>query len=306
MIKTFEAYSFPDSVVDLSTWISTFVNKKIRWWIGRNKLANYKEDFVFDREEMGIQLNSDFPFERIKLELKFTNNESDKWNMMGYASHFKRKNWIDVDLEYSQFNRGKIIPSLKFDISSDKHVIEVQELEEAMTALTRHEILHLYQYYKKHKNKAKYYTHNAAAYSALFCLKNTDSQKLYDFMYLLYILLTKEETEANLAEFTAGIKTKKIEKLSKRKGEIESIPKDVYLKNIKDELSDEEIERIPKEFLDNYLQVSKEYSLKPKKSIIRLADSDFDNFMSRTYDIVKSRLPYWKKKIDKINYRLSN
>lgn len=67
MIKTFEAYSFPDSVVELSTYISTFVNKKIRWWISRNKLANYTEDFVFDREEMGIALNPDFPFERINI-----------------------------------------------------------------------------------------------------------------------------------------------------------------------------------------------------------------------------------------------
>ncbi len=38
--KSFESYSFPDSITELSNWISSFINKKIRWWISRRNLAN--------------------------------------------------------------------------------------------------------------------------------------------------------------------------------------------------------------------------------------------------------------------------
>ncbi len=305
MIKTFEAYSFPDSVVDLSKYISTFVNKKIRWWISRNKIANYTEDFVFDREEMGIEFNPDFPFERIKVKLKLTKGSKD-WDIWGAAAMVKRKNWIDTELEYTNYNHGKIIPSIKFDISCNEYNIEIEEIEETIIALTRHEVLHIYQYYKKHKNKAKHYTHNAAAVAVLSVDDEYESEKFQQYMRMLYIHLTKEETEANLAEFTAGIKTWKIENRMKLKKEIESTPKDEYLNKISDEISEDEKKAILRTFLDTYLETSKDYGLKPKKFIINLANKGFDHFMSSTYDIIRNGMVSWSKKINKINYKNLN
>ncbi len=255
---------------------------------------------------MEIDKNRDFPFERLNLNLTLIADNSASWNLRGEANMFKRKGWINTDITYSRFNHGKIVPSIRFNIRSNKHVIEIEELENSVSIITRHELLHAYQYYKKYKNKSKHYTNNAASCAVIHVMsKSKKKKKFSEFMRFLYALLTKEEFEANLSEFTIGLNTRKARKMMKYKDEIESTTKEIYVNKIKEELSESEMNEIVKLFSRVYLEVSKSYNLKPSKFIVDLTKDGFDHFIDSTYDIVKKRLDKWGKKINKIDYNLS-
>lgn len=291
----FEGYSFPESIIPLNNWIEDFVVSKFRWWISRKKFNSYSEDFVFYPEDMNIPYNQDFPMSRFKLKLIFEITP-DKWSGSGYAYAFKSPGQVDADCSQSQYNRGKIVPSMEIHLSSNKEVIEVGEMIQYIKVTMRHELLHLYQFYKKKKRGIDCYP-GSIGEALIGTLNYIGPGKLNELLFLAYFMMIKDEFFASLSEYTLDIPNSEREISEEQCYKILNTPKDKYLQEIEDDLEYPEI--IPKIFLKSYIKTCPPKFL--NRSIINKC-IDYETFINFIYDETKKNLPHWLKKINKIKF----
>lgn len=291
----FEGYSFPGSMIPLNNWLENFVISKFKWWIERKRLVNYTENFVFYPDDINIPKNDDFPFARFKLKLLFRVTP-DQWAGKGFAYAFKGPNQIDIDCEHSQYNRGRIVPSMEIHLSSNNRVVEVEEMIQNIKTTLRHELLHIYQFYKRKKNGVDY-SAGSIGRALIGTWNHIGPGKLTELLYISYFMMIKDEFFASLAEYTLDVPNSERNISKEECYKILNTPKNVYLKEIKNDIEDPE--SIPRIFLRAYIESWPSRFL--NRNIIDKC-IDFDTFINFIYDETKKNLPHWLKKTNKIKF----
>ncbi len=295
--EMFEGYSFPNSMIPLNDWLENFIISKFRWWVGRKRLYNYVENFVFYPDDIDIPKNDDFPFSRFKLKIAFRVNSSEHWQGKGLAYFFKDQRQFDIDCVQSEYNRGRIIPSMEIHFTSNKNVIEVQEIIENIKITLRHEILHLYQFYKRKKNGVDHCL-GSMGHALIETWTTIGPGKLSDLLYMAYFMTDKDEYSAKLSEYTLDIPHTRGHLSKEDYMNILNTSKDEYIDSIISDLDDDP-ELVPKIFLKHYME-----SWPTRYLNKRIIDQciDFETFINFMYDETKKKIPNLLKKINKIKF----
>jgi len=304
-IKRFELYSFPNSMIELNSWVEKFVIEKFYWWINRENLSRYNETFVIYAEDMDMVPPRDFPLSRIKIDLLFTVRKDDEWGVTGHAHDFKRKGDVDVECVMSEYKYGDLVPSMGIQIYSKSDVIEVEDIIQSLKSSIRHELTHLYELFQIKKAGHKSPWTGDISNAIINTLTLINKGVVEDFMFLAYYMTSDIERSASLSEYT--IKEIPFEHRSiKSEGMIKKImkvPKNIFINNLKSNLTKSEQDKVYNRFISSYKE---QWSFRKRNKRVIRKCIDFDSFIEYLYDETMKNLPKWRKKLNKIKYQIDN
>lgn len=313
-----ESSGFSNSLVAPSNFIYNFISSKIDWWVGRRGPANYSENFVFFEDDFDFEKNPDFPIRRFKLSLNIKVVSSSPISLgrpilvSGAALFYKGelKNEESSDIE-----NGEAIPNMEVTLYmiKDRYMMDLPKMRKNLKALIRHEMTHLYQYFKvkiRTKRNKSAWRNTPISWDLKFISQFDDSKTFADLLDVAYFLMTREEFDASLAEVTAG-SSERVDRKKDLMSKFIKMDPDWMVGQIRNEMDsfygdldiDDMLEEVPKIFLEEYEKDCNIHKVKPLKWALKLRNKTFDQFILAMLDIVKYRGEKWLKKASKIEYR---
>lgn len=293
MIVNFDEYSinekfgYPDSIEAATEFITDFIAEKIRWWTDRKGVANYKDEFHIDMSDIDQSIvdNKDFPISHFNLKLSIVKvgKTVARTGIAGWAYPFKSRWTVDPNSDYSFTYRGKIHLYLEFKVYVSGESIQVQKLMEECSTVTRHELQHMYEGFKKlNKGLIPNIDARISVFSNALVFDTTDkypkAKTFGRLMNLFYSISHEKEFNAYMAEFTSR-KVKNIEEITAG---------NTAMKIWKYTKFEDLYEQILKEFKHNYPNVD-------LNSIPKFAVTTATSNMRR----YKMPIPNWMSEYDK-------
>jgi hypothetical protein len=210
----------------------------------------------------------------------------------------------------SSIERGESIPSMDIKVFMDrkKYKDDVVRLKNNLKALIRHEMTHLYQSFKirlRTKKNISVWRNTPISWDINFIDYNK-SETFNDLFYIAYYLMTREEFDASLSEVTVG-RNGRVQRNKRLIKKFSKLNPALMVRNIREEMKEfypkDNLEEIPKIFLEEYEKDCKKHKIQPLKWALKLRNKSFDDFVIAIQDIVKYRGEKWLKKANKIEYR---
>lgn len=290
MIKNYteyinEEYGFPKSLDSLTNYLFSFIKSKFDWWLSRNSLANYYEEFNFDQFDLEDFYNIDFPIGNLEFELHMKSVPTRSSDVSGFATSFRGKNQQQYFL--SKLSHNKIVAKMGLEININVNKQGYDYIIQEIDLTIKHELLHLYQGYKHRKNNLNYkFTTDLNFFgrviSDILCYDIEDIH-LRKLFRIFYVFVSKFEIDAHVA----GAK-------------IENDPLYKYMLEFKNMNEFSYNEKEGAEIFNIFKTICQRYGdTKIKYINSLLASKTSDDFINKIFKYVKNKIPLFIKKVHK-------
>jgi len=305
--KLFEEYLYPDSLIPISDILTKFVYEKFMWWYNRKGIANFSDNYTLymDDFDEDIPKNDDFPLRVLRLKTKFVVlKDCPNTGTYGFASWFREKGDPDINFSQSYIYRGKINASMECNVHLGNS-FEPDFLKNRIDQVIRHELLHLYYFYKKIK---KGYKINKDYISNLFLELSysfTHVELLCNFLQTCYMFTKETEKLSRLTMASSnGVTTRKdvkayyiIENIFKYENDFENFYNELDKQMRRKGYT--ELDNFPKLFLEEYIE---NYDKKVPDSIKGIDKLTFKEFVRKFFNMIMRHKKEFLKKLDKEIY----
>lgn len=294
-IRTYESYSFPNSLEPVVSLAHKVIMDKLSWWYNRKGFANYSEEINIktDMYDESISKNNDFPLEFLNIDLKILAKQSSS-TISGQSYFYKCKS-----SKYGRSNilYGRINSTIAITIYVGE-TIDLNYFSSEVNSMLKHELLHSYQEYKRilksnFLGRNETMLANILLRSFYYPIIETKSAK---FIYDFYILINKNEQSAYAAEYT-------VDNNKVFQSELPKLSFEEMMGIINKDLNNHKINS--EKLTSNFIELLKDNMDEPSSWIRSFYGKDFNGVMGILYKMFKQQYPKFKRKLHKIDYSKS-
>jgi len=300
-----EKYSINNTIDELSQEIVDICLPKFEWWYheGRKrkhskglKPGNFVDIFNFKPKTKDRK----FDIHRMNIKLVFVLSADDEINSSGYCFTFGEKDNPKKNKLSPRYTPKGIEIGMEIRIFVPRKSKEdfTQDVIEKMYEIGSHELTHLFQSYKIDQKGLTYEDYEVTStileFSSDIVQRYTGGGNLFNvFTSLMYICLTKSETDAYLAQ--VGSKSNTGDFWVEYIDWFRSKSKSRILKNIKQELESEGISD------EEFIKILYRDANKNEADFSSI--ETIDDFLEWGYSVVNRKKNYLLKKVGKAKYQ---